>query len=382
MQSLRKGDRLKAWPALAICLIQGILFLAHQFILATWIAFWPGLAPAALHGLRAVMLVLAFSFAAASLLSFRSSILPVRAFYWLASVWLGFLNYFFWMTFLLWAVWYGLCLAHLAAHPGTLRPLLAAVFYGFAALLALYGFFNARILRIRRISLAIPNLPASWKGRRAVLFSDLHLGAIQGRRFCRRLVATAAAFNPDIVFLPGDVFDGTRGDHQRQVAPLAQLHPPLGVYFSTGNHEEFGDPSQYLKELSAVGIRVLGDALVDVDGVQVAGLYYHTASSPLRIKAAFDAMKIDRARPAILLNHAPARLPAVAQAGFDLQLSGHTHGGQFLPFTWITRRVYGQFTTGLHRFGALQVYTSTGAGSWGPPMRVGAPPEMVVLTFS
>ncbi len=86
--------------------------------------------------------------------------------------------------------------------------------------------------------------------------------------------------------------------------------------------------------------------------------------------------------PAILFNHAPARLPIVEQAGFSLQLSGHTHGGQFLPFTWITRRVYGRFTSGLHNFGSLQVYTSTGAGTWGPPMRVGTRPEIVLLEFS
>jgi hypothetical protein len=90
----------------------------------------------------------------------------------------------------------------------------------------------------------------------------------------------------------------------------------------------------------------------------------------------------ERTQPGILLNHAPTRLPIVEQAGFSLQLSGHTHGGQFLPYTWITRRIYGRFTRGLHRFGSLQVYTSTGAGTWGPPMRVGTRPEIVLLDFN
>jgi predicted MPP superfamily phosphohydrolase len=212
--------------------------------------------------------------------------------------------------------------------------------------------------------------------------SDLHLGPINGVRFCRRLVAKAQSFQPDVVFLPGDRFDGTKGDLDKLVAPLKKLTPPLGIYFSTGNHEEFTDPTHYIEAITRAGIHVLDNELVTVDGVQVAGVFYHTSSSPLRMKTALEAMRLDRERPSILLNHAPARLPTVEQAGFNLQLSGHTHGGQFLPFTWITNSIYGRFTKGLHRFGALQVYTSTGAGTWGPPLRVGTLPEIVFITLA
>ena len=99
------------------------------------------------------------------------------------------------------------------------------------------------------------------------------------------------------------------------------------------------------------------------------------------MKAAIDGLRLDRGRASILLNHAPTRLPIVEQAGFSLQLSGHTHGGQLFPFTWLTSRIYGHFTYGLQRFGALQVYTSTGCGSWGPPMRIGTRPEIVLMEF-
>ena len=371
--------RLKAWPALAISIIQGVLFLAHWFVLFTWIAFWPGTAPAALH---AAMWGLAFSFVAASLLAFRFSNVAVRLFYWLAAAWLGFLNFFFWASLLCWIAWLALRLTPLAAHPAAVRPLLAGVLYAIATLAGIYGLINARLMRTRRITVELPNLPASWKGRRAILLSDLHLGAINGAGFSRRLVAQAAKLAPDIVFLPGDLFDGTKGDLDRLVAPLKQLAPPLGIYFSTGNHEEFTDPAHYIEAVRGAAIRVLGDELVWIDGVQVAGVLYHSSSSPLRMKAALDGMKLDRARPSILLNHAPTRLPTVEQAGFSLQLSGHTHGGQFLPFTWITRSIYGPFTSGFARFGALQVYTSTGAGSWGPPLRAGTRPEIVIITFA
>jgi hypothetical protein len=373
---------LKAWPALAICVIQGIFFLAHWFVFFTWISFWPGLPSATAAGLHAAMLVLAFSFVAASLLAFRFSNAAVSFVYGLAAAWAGFLNFFFWTSFVCWIVWFAMCLTHLPVHPAAVRPLLAGVLYAIATLTGLYGLINARILRVRRFTVELPNLPASWKGRRAILLSDLHLGPINSVDFCRRLVARAAKFAPDIVFLPGDLFDGTRGDLDRLVAPLSELAPPLGIYFSTGNHEEFTDPSHYIEAVRSAGIRVLGDELVMIDGVQVAGVFYHSSSSPLRMKAALDGMKLDPARPSILLNHAPTRLPTVEQAGISLQLSGHTHGGQFVPFTWVTQSIYGAFTSGLHRFGALQVCTSTGAGSWGPPLRVGTRPEMVLLTFA
>jgi hypothetical protein len=373
---------LKARPTLAICVIQIILFAAHWLVFTTWIAFQPGLAPATVTELHVAMLVLAFSFVAASLLSFRFSNLVVRFVYWLAAVWLGFFNYLFWASLLAWAFWLALLLAHVPAYRAAARPLLVEVLYGIAALVGFYGLLNARMVRVRRIAIELPNLPASWRGRRAVVLSDLHLGPINGVQFCRRLVAKAQSFQPDVVFLPGDVFDGTKGHLDKLVAPFKQLTPPLGIYFSTGNHEEFTDPAQYIKAIARTGIRVLGNESVTIDGVQVAGVYYHDSSSPLRMKAALDSMRLDRSRPSILLNHAPARLPTVEQAGFSLQLSGHTHGGQFLPFTWITNSVYGRFTKGLHRFGALQVYTSPGAGTWGPPLRVGTRPEIVFITFA
>lgn len=133
--------------------------------------------------------------------------------------------------------------------------------------------------------------------------------------------------------------------------------------------------------MTRAGIRVLANEAVNVDGVQIAGVLYQDSTHIIRMKAFLDGLNLDRTQPSILLNHAPTRLPIVEQVGVSLQLSGHTHGGQFIPFTWLTRRIFGPFTSGLHRFGALQVYTSTGAGTWGPPIRVGSAAELVVFTF-
>ena len=382
-----QGDPdLKAWPVFAILVIQVILFLGHWFVYSTFVAFWPGLVPAAVGDVRTAMLVLAFSFVAASLLSFRFSNPVVRLIYWSAAVWLGFVSFFLWGSVAIRLLWLAIRFSHLAAHPHAFRAPLAEVIYSIAALAGIYGLVNARIIRIRRVPVQIPNLPASWRGRRAVMMSDLHLGPINGVRFCRRVVAAAAQLKPDAVFIPGDLFDGTKGDLDQLVAPFRELTPPLGIYFSTGNHEEFTSPKPYIDAITRAGIRVLASEQVVVDGLRIAGVMYHDSSSPLHMKAALDKMRTavsesDATHPGILLNHAPARLPIVEQAGFSLQLSGHTHGGQIFPFTWITRRVYGRFTRGLHSFGSLEVYTSTGAGTWGPPMRVGTRPEIVLLEF-
>ena len=372
---------MKAWPALAICVIQVILFLAHWLVFSTWIAFWPGLAPAAVAELHVAMLVLAFSFVAASLLSFRFSNFAVRLVYWLAAVWLGFLNFFFWASLLAWMVWLALRLTLSPAHAASARPLLAGILCAIAALMGFYGLLNARVIRMRRIAVELPDLPASWRGRRAVLLSDLHLGPINGVRFCRRLVAKAQSFQPDLVFLPGDLFDGVHADPVRLIAPFKTLSPPFGIYFSSGNHEEYGGEANFTHVLSCAGIRALSNEKVIVDGLEILGVPYADSHYPIRLRATLDALRPDPAQASILLKHTPSRLPIVEEAGVSLQLSGHTHGGQLIPFTWFVRYVFGKFTYGLHRFGALQVYTSSGVGTWGPPMRVGTQPEVVLFQF-
>jgi len=372
---------LKAWPVLGIALMQLLLFSAHWFIYRTWIAFWYPLGPSAALALRSAMLVLAFSFIVAALLSFRFSNFLISAIYKIAAVWLGFLNFFFWASCLSWLVDLSLRLSPLAPDLPRYRPLIAGALFGMATLACVYGLLNARWIPIRRIRVKLSNLPASWRGRTALVLSDLHLGNINGLAFSRRIVSMAARLAPDIVFIPGDFFDGTKAGLDRLAAPFRQLSPPFGIYFVTGNHEEFGNAAHYTEALTRAGVRVLANEKVVVDGLVVAGIPHGDSTYPIRVRAALEALRLDPAQASILLNHEPTRLPIAEQAGIGLQLSGHTHGGQIFPFTWFTRRVFGKFTSGLHRFGALQVYTSTGAGTWGPPMRVGTHSEIALIQF-
>jgi predicted MPP superfamily phosphohydrolase len=195
------------------------------------------------------------------------------------------------------------------------------------------------------------------------------------------MVALAARLQPDIVFLPGDLFDGVHANPARLIAPFKILSPPFGIYFTSGNHEEYGGEANFTQALSSAGIRVLANQKISVEGLQILGIPYADSHYPIRLRANLDALRLDPAQPSILLNHAPQRLPIVEQAGVSLQLSGHTHGGQLIPFTWFTRHAFGKFIYGLQSFGTLQVLTSSGAGTWGPPMRVGTHPEIVLIRF-
>lgn len=373
---------MKAWPVFGIGMMQALLFLAHWFIYRTLIDFSGHLGPDRTLALGIALFLLSFSFIVAALLSFRFHNTLVAVFYKIAVVWLGFLNFFFLAACLCWLVSLALRLSPLAPALPQYRPLIAAVFFAMALIAGIYGLLNALWIRIRRITIQIPRLPQPWRGRTALLLSDLHLGNVNGLRFSRRIAALAARLHPDIIFFPGDLFDGTKTDADRLTTPFKTLTPPLGIYFSIGNHEEFGNAAHYTHAITRAGIRVLNNEKVIVDGLQILGIPYADSTYPIRLRATLEALRPDPAQPSILLNHAPSRLPIVEQAGISLQLSGHTHGGQIIPFNWFTRYAFGKFTYGLQRFGALQVYTSSGAGTWGPPMRIGTHPEIVLIKFN
>ena len=368
---------MKAWPLFGITLIEALLLAAHCFIYYTCISFWHPLSPQIVLLLGTSLLLLSFTFVPAALLAFFHANRLVTLLYRLASVWLGFLNYLFWAACLCWLA--DMALTALGLHAN--RPFIAATLFGLAVAVGLYGLVNARILRIRRITVRFPGLPDVWRGRTALLLSDLHLGHMNGRSFSRRIVAMAERLNPAFIFLPGDLFDGVRADAAALAEPFSQLAPPFGSYFSTGNHDEFGNAAHYTEVLNRIGISVLANAMVTIDGLQIAGVSYGDSGSPIHLRAILESLHLVPGRASILLNHVPNRLPIVEQAGISLQLSGHTHSGQLFPFTFFTRCAFGRFTYGLHRFGGLQVYTSSGAGSWGPPMRVGTRPEVVLFTF-
>ena len=189
------------------------------------------------------------------------------------------------------------------------------------------------------------------------------------------------AVDPDIVFLSGDLFDGTRLDPAKAIASLAGLRAPLGTYFVTGNHDERFSRPAIFEAVRRAGIRILDNEAVSVDGVNVTGIHDEEASDPELLAALLAQAGVRREEPSILLTHKPANLAIAEAAGVGLQVSGHTHAGQFWPWNLIVARVWGPFGYGLNRLGAMWVLTSSGVGTWGPPLRVGTRSEVVLLTF-
>lgn len=354
--------------------VQLILLAVHWFVYETWVFFWPGSDGLPL---RIAAVLLSASFVGASLLAFRYWNVPVRLFYRLAAVWLGFLNFFFLAACASWVAYLAAMLLGLPLA----RKGIAAVTFGLALLVGICGVVNARSPRAKRIAVKLPNLPAQWRGRVAAVVSDVHLGHMNGAEFLRRIVAKLWQLRPDVVFLPGDLYDGTAADLEGVVAPWKDLSPPFGTYFVTGNHEEFRDRKNYLQAAGRSGIRVLNNEKVTVDGLQIIGVHDREASDAETFRAILAAADVDPEHASILLSHVPRGLGIAEKAGISLQISGHTHRGQVFPFTWFTRRIFREFTYGLQRFGKLKVYTSSGAGTWGPPMRVGTTPEIVLIEF-
>src|SRR5271163_3293175 len=221
----------------------------------------------------------------------------LRVFYHIAAIWLGLLSFLFLAAATSWIVFGIASLARLNIDFHRLVEILFST--GLAA--GLYGVFNASFTRITRITVRLANLPEAWRGRKAALISDLHLGHVRNRNFLRRMVAKILREEPDAIFIAGDLYDGTAIDAGRAAEPLSKLTAPHGVYFVAGNHEQFGDDSKYLHAVSAAGVRVLINEKVDADGLQIIGVPYRHATQGTHFASVLEGIGVDRERASILL---------------------------------------------------------------------------------
>jgi len=360
-----------------LSIFQSVLLAAHLLVLGTWLHFWGAPSARILLAEEIATVVLAFSFLLASLLSFRYWNAFTRTFYRLAAAWLGVANFLFFASIGVWMT------AEISALGGLARrdKTMVAAWFGVAIAAALWGMINASLTRVSRVTVRLPNLPEAWRGRKAAMISDLHLGHVRGAEFARNLVATIRQLRPEIVFLAGDLYDGAFADLDELAGPLRWLNAPLGNYFVAGNHEEMHNHDGHLRAVENAGLRLLNNEKIMVDGLQIVGVHHYDAARPERLSKVLERARIDRTLPSVLLVHAPDQLAVAAKAGISLQLSGHTHRGQFFPWTWFTGLIYKQFVYGLQKFGDMLVYTSSGAGTWGPPLRVGSRPEIVLIQF-
>jgi predicted MPP superfamily phosphohydrolase len=370
----RDSRSLRSRIILFVTVFLSVLLAANWFVCETWNHF---LGMIAVPVWEIIFPGLTLAFVAATLLGRRYSNFGLRLLYRISAVWLGILNFSFFAAGATWIV-----LAATTLLPFHIEPkIIAEALFGVALLISIYGLLNANRLRVTRVSVNLPNLPAAWQGRNVALVTDLHLGSVRGARFASRVVARLQSLQPDAVFISGDLFDGPEANPDALVEPLKRLSAPSGIYYVTGNHEEFGDRAKLIDAVQRVGVRVLNNEKVDVQGLQIVGVHDREAGDPRQFRALLRQAELDGSRDSILLAHQPSSLAIAEEMGISLQLSGHTHGGQIWPWTLLAARVHGRFTYGMNCFGKLLVYTSSGAGTWGVPMRVGTNSEIVLFRF-
>lgn len=246
-----------------------------------------------------------------------------------------------------------------------------------------YGVTEAGAPRLTQTRIVAPGLPAEFDGVRVALISDLHVGPARGARFTAHVVDLVSGENPDLVVIAGDLTDGTVAEIGGDLAPLARLHAPLGVFGVSGNHEFYSeDGGRWLDEWERLGVTTLRNQRVAVNrggaGIDIVGIHDYSAPKPYEPDLVSALAGSDPNRFQLLLAHEPRQALQAADLGVDLQLSGHTHGGQIWPIRYLVP-LQQPSVEGLDTIGATTLYTTRGAGAWGPPVRVGAPPEVSIL---
>lgn len=294
-------------------------------------------------------------------------------YYIISSIWLG----LGWYVLL--ATIASLVLA--SVFPEINTAITASVLLGLAALYTVYGIINAQKIRVKKIEIIIPNLPPSWENKKAVQISDVHLGVFCHQGFMKKIVRLINEQSPALVFITGDLFDGAGKKLNHLADPIKNILAPEGIYYITGNHETYVSLENSLAAVRLTPARILNDEITELNGMQLLGISYPKPGEKKDFGNIFK--KINPAKPSIVLYHEPkvAVVELAKAAGASLMLSGHTHVGQLWPFAAITRALYKKRDWGLSREGAFNIYTSSGAGTWGPPMRTGNYPEIVSITF-
>jgi predicted MPP superfamily phosphohydrolase len=283
-------------------------------------------------------------------------------------------------------IWAGHALAIWPPGPVAFAPDSALAVVAVSLFATLVGFVGARrTARVVHVSVPLADLPDALAGFRIVQISDIHVGPTIKRGYLAAIVERVNTLKPDVIAVTGDLVDGSVAKLSEDTEPLSQLQARYGSYFVTGNHEYYSGAADWIAEVTRLGLRVLQNEHVVLShngaALILAGVNDYSAPKPAGPSSSAElALAGAPAGPRVLLAHQPRSADAANKAGFDLQLSGHTHGGQFLPWNFLVP-LQQPFVSGLHRLGKLLVYVSRGTGYWGPPNRFGAPSEITLLTL-
>lgn len=239
--------------------------------------------------------------------------------------------------------------------------------------------------RIKRVTIRVPELPDDLEGFRIAQVSDLHVGATIRRPYVERVVAKVNDLHAHLIALTGDIGDGVVAHFRKDIAPMAKLRSTYGTFFTPGNHEYYWNVNEWLSVMNNLGIINLvnrGKVIKHLSAsVLIGGIPDPAGGIAPDLLGIQDSASGENASYRILLSHRPGIAQEAYKNGFNLQLSGHTHGGQFFPWTIVVRFVH-KHSKGLHRVGDMWVYVNPGTGSWGPLIRLGTTPEITLLTLT
>lgn len=377
-----------------IFLVLFIYFSIHAFLYVSLINFFT-LTQNAKYIAAIIIGALSLSFII-SIILIRVGRLEIGGYlYNFSAFWIGLSIY---LTFSFSATWLISKIFDLNQYDQKIALGAAAIILAF--LYAFYGLYNAFHPVIKNIEVDIKNLPENWKDKGIVQLSDVHLGNIHGKKFAEKIVQKTNALNPEIILITGDLFDGIGSNPDDYISILNKFKSKYGVYFITGNHEIYLNVDSILEKLEHSNFKIIDGQVVNIEGLQIVGLGHPKFGTVNDVEQVFSETNgYVKELPTILLNHVPSNIKAekkngraqqadtylspdtsfqyAKDKGINLQLSGHTHKGQLFPFNILTKFIYNGYDYGLHTDGDFNIYISSGAGTWGPPLRTGSKSEVV-----
>jgi len=358
---------------------------ANYFVIRRFLAVLPACTEPFRIFILIALVVCSISYIAAKLLLVRYSNYFYDTVLWIGSFWFAILLYS--LLFLLLVDSYKLArfVIRYISHSGIVIPFIPptiifiawiVIVTGFVA----YGYWNANTIKTKLISISIPHKTKAGTFLKVLFLSDVHATPVNDGRIFDSILRVSNETKPDLILMGGDIVDDKSnqlyriGIHKK----LQELSAPLGIYTCPGNHEYITGKEDTFAFLTNSGVHVLSDSVVTIkDIIQLIG------RDDSRKRKSLEALKAQTsdALPIILLDHQPFHLEQAEQFGIDLQLSGHTHHGQMFPFNWITKKIY-EVSWGYKQKGNTQYYVSSGAGTWGPPVRVGSNSEIILFTIT
>ncbi len=352
-----------------------VLLLGHTLLWYVLVKFFHLISLQSQISVALIILFLLFSAILSSYLIHKWDNLFTRWYYMFSGFWIGlFVNLLLVAIFIL-------ALKFAAAYLGWPIPeaVLKIGLFALSLLISIIGVYRAVAPHVVEYEVKIKDLPDAWDGKVIVQISDVHLGPVYRQNSFYRLLAKVNGLKPEAVFITGDLFDGMESDFSWLNHPLNRLEAPKGVYYGFGNHDLYLGFDRVVNLLKGNNISILDNRLETVDGLQFIGINYSFDNDFNLEKSILDQSGYSEKLPSILLFHAPKNVPLAKSAGIDLQLSGHTHDGQIWPFNFVAKWAHQGYGYGLFTEGDFNLVVSSGAGSWGPPMRTAARSEVVKI---